>query len=95
MDATNPILKAFGDALREKRKAAKFSQMELADRSDLHRTYIADIERGARNISLLSIARLAQGLGITMSALLNGVENNDPACTPLFRTTPVRQLPPR
>ena len=81
MDATNPILKAFGAALREKRKAAQLSQMELADRSDLHRTYIADIERGARNISLISIARLAHGLGTTMSGLLNGVEGNTPPAT--------------
>jgi transcriptional regulator with XRE-family HTH domain len=78
MDATNPILKTFGAALREKRKAAHMSQMQLAEHSDLHRTYIADIERGARNISLLSISRLAHGLGITMSALLHGVENHVP-----------------
>jgi transcriptional regulator with XRE-family HTH domain len=78
MDATNPILKAFGATLRGKRKAAQMSQMQLADRSDLHRTYIADIERGARNISLLSIARLANGLGTTMSGLLSGVEGNIP-----------------
>jgi transcriptional regulator with XRE-family HTH domain len=78
MDAPNPILKAFGASLREKRRAAQLSQMQLADQSDLHRTYIADIERGARNISLLSIARLARGLGTTMSGLLNGVEGNIP-----------------
>jgi CheY-like chemotaxis protein/DNA-binding Xre family transcriptional regulator len=45
------------------------SQEELAERADLHRTYISDIERGARNISLESIGKLAAALDISVSAL--------------------------
>lgn len=45
------------------------SQEELADRAGLHRTYISDIERGARNLSLESIDKLASALQITIAAL--------------------------
>jgi CheY-like chemotaxis protein/DNA-binding XRE family transcriptional regulator len=45
------------------------SQEELAGRAGLHRTYVSDIERGARNISLESIEKLASGLEISTSTL--------------------------
>ena len=47
------------------------SQEELAERADLHRTYISDVERGARNLSLESIDKLARALEISMSALFS------------------------
>jgi transcriptional regulator with XRE-family HTH domain len=45
------------------------SQEALAERAALHRTYISDIERGARNVSLLSIERLARGLEVSIAML--------------------------
>jgi transcriptional regulator with XRE-family HTH domain len=45
------------------------TQEVLADRGGLHRTYIADIERGLRNPSLGSIERLAVGLGCEIAEL--------------------------
>jgi CheY-like chemotaxis protein len=47
------------------------TQEELAWRSSLHRTYIADIERGARNVTLRSIASLAKALQLTIGNLLS------------------------
>jgi len=47
------------------------SQEELAERADLHRTYIAGIERGARNPTLLTIKKLAKGLGVSSADLLS------------------------
>lgn len=41
----------------------------LAERADLHRTYISDVERGARNLSLESIDKLARALEISVSTL--------------------------
>src|SRR6266853_3328336 len=49
----------FGKAIRSKRSELGISQEELADRAGLHRTYISDVERGARNLSLESIEKLA------------------------------------
>jgi CheY-like chemotaxis protein/DNA-binding XRE family transcriptional regulator len=59
-----PILRFFGMVVREFRKERRMSQEELANRSGLHRTYITDIERGTRNVSLKNITRIAEAIGI-------------------------------
>jgi two-component system, response regulator len=59
----------FGTRVKAERNQLGISQEELADRAGLHRTYISDIERGARNISLESIEKLAKALKISISAL--------------------------
>jgi CheY-like chemotaxis protein len=60
---------SLGTAIRSKRNEMGFSQEELASRAGLHRTYISDIERGARNLSLESIDKLAQALKISIGSL--------------------------
>lgn len=55
--------------MREHRLRQGLSQEGLAERADLHRTYVTDVERGARNLSILSIAKLARALEIPISAL--------------------------
>lgn len=60
---------SFGKAVKEQRYELGISQEELADRSGLHRTYISDVERGARNISLESIEKLARALELTVAML--------------------------
>jgi CheY-like chemotaxis protein/DNA-binding XRE family transcriptional regulator len=47
------------------------TQEELAWRADLHRTYVADVERGARNVTLGTIAILAKALHLTIGNLLS------------------------
>jgi two-component system response regulator len=59
----------FGTALRNQRIERRISQEELADRAGLHRTYISDVERGARNLSLENIDKLARALGLSISML--------------------------
>ncbi|GAB6152873.1 hypothetical protein JCM17380_16230 [Desulfosporosinus burensis] len=54
----------FGNRVRKLRQALAISQEELAFNSDLHRTYISDIERGTRNISLDNIYKLAIALEV-------------------------------
>ncbi len=63
------VKKIFGKSVRSWRNLLGISQEELAERSDLHRTYISDVERGTRNLSLQSIQRLAQALDVSVSAL--------------------------
>jgi transcriptional regulator with XRE-family HTH domain len=53
---------ALGVTVRRHRQRLGLSQEQLAKRAGLHRTYIGSIERGERNITLVNIVRLAQGL---------------------------------
>jgi transcriptional regulator with XRE-family HTH domain len=70
----------FGVAVRMRRSELGISQEELAGRADLHRTYIADIERGTRNVSLINIERIAEGLEISIGDLVSryGVDSSRP-----------------
>jgi CheY-like chemotaxis protein len=63
------VKKPFGTAVRQWRSRLGVSQEELAGRAGLHRTYICDIERGARNVSLESIEKLARALEISTATL--------------------------
>jgi len=59
----------FGDAVRKYRNGMKLSQEQLANLSDLDRTYIGGIERGERNPSLINIYKIAKALGIKIKDL--------------------------
>jgi|ERR1051326_465300 CheY-like chemotaxis protein len=67
--AVMDIKNRFGTAVRRRRKRLGISQEELAGRAGLHRTYVADIERGARNLSLANIEKLAKALEISIPTL--------------------------
>lgn len=66
---TIDVKKIFGTSVRGWRNLLGISQEELAERANLHRTYVSDVERGARNLSLESIERLAHALEISVSSL--------------------------
>ena len=68
------ILESFGVLIAERRRKLGISQEELAERSDLDRTYISGLERGVRNPSLTAIVKVAKGFGITTDNLLKGLE---------------------
>lgn len=55
--------------LRELRLKLGWSQEELAERMGSDRTYISDMERGMRNPSLKTLARLASTLDVTIGQL--------------------------
>ena len=71
------LSKACGIVVRRRRQALGFSQEELADRADLHRTYISLIERGLRSVSVETIFKLAKGLNTTGSQLLEDIEGEN------------------
>jgi len=54
----------YGEKLKDFRKKQGLSQEELGFKSSLHRTYISEVERGRRNISIVNIARIAKALGV-------------------------------
>lgn len=79
--------KTFGATVREWRSQLGISQEKLAERANLHRTYVSDIERGERNVSLENIERLARALDISISTLFpqpesSGTENIAPGGNP-------------
>src|SRR5262245_7444012 len=61
----------FANSVKRWRNHRGLTQEELAERADLHRTYISDVERGARNLSLESIDKLAKALGISLPILFS------------------------
>jgi transcriptional regulator with XRE-family HTH domain len=68
------IENAFGQVIRELRKAKKYSQEKLAEESNLDRTFISHLERGTKQPSLITIFQLAKALKINPSALIILVE---------------------
>lgn len=63
------ITEIFGRQVKHFRKERRLSQEELAERCGLHSTYIGQIERGEKNVSLESIQKLSRGLGVPISKL--------------------------
>lgn len=61
---------SLGLAVKELRRKLGVTQEELAWRAGLHRSYLADIERGGRNVTLRSVANLAKALRVSVAALL-------------------------
>jgi transcriptional regulator with XRE-family HTH domain len=68
------ILVRFGHTVRSKRLSLDLTQEVLAEKAELHRTYIADIERGTRNVSLQNIEKLALALGCSLESLFADIE---------------------
>ncbi len=64
------LVVALGQVLQEHRNQLHLSQSQLAESSDFHRSYISDVERGYRNISLKNLNRLAVALKVPASTLL-------------------------
>lgn len=59
-----------GAAIRERREVSGFSQDTFADSIGMHRAYYSAIERGQRNITLSTLARLAEGLKIPIAKIM-------------------------
>ena len=64
------LLSRLGQNIKRRRKALGYSQEELAERADLHRTYIGGVERGERNITIKSLSQIAEGLNTKVHVLL-------------------------
>ena len=73
MSHRHQTLTRFGLNVRRRRQAIGLSQEALAEKAELDRTYISGIERGTRNPTILSAARVAAALKTSLAQLLNGV----------------------
>jgi transcriptional regulator with XRE-family HTH domain len=70
----NQIVSSFGTTVRQLREAQGWSQEQLAERADLNRSYIGELERGQAIPSLLTLKKLSIALGVSLSNLLAHTE---------------------
>lgn len=72
-ESRNTVQEAIGKRIRQQRAHLGLSQMGLAERCGMHFTFVSSIERGERNISVVTLLRLAQGLGVEPGVLVDGL----------------------
>ncbi len=68
------ISSAFGSVVRKRRLAAGLSQETLAEKARLHPTYVSMVERGVKNPTLDAAERIAEGLDIPLSQIIEEAE---------------------
>ena len=66
-------LAAFGRNVRRRREEQGLSQEKLATKAGVDRAFLSSIESGTRNPGVLTVAKLAKVLGVSISALMEGV----------------------
>lgn len=62
-----------GKRIQELRKKTGLSQEKFALQIDMDRTYFASVEAGKRNIAIINIKKIADGLGVTLSKLFENI----------------------
>jgi len=65
------LLIRLGERIRTLRRRRGWTQVIMAEKIGLDRSFIADVERGKRNISILNLEIVAKGFKITLSQLLS------------------------
>ena len=70
----SPVHEEFGRRVRRQRDALGLTQEEIAERSSLHVSYVAQVERGERNISLTNMLKVADALDLDPGDLVAGLK---------------------
>jgi transcriptional regulator with XRE-family HTH domain len=65
------FLRDLGLRLQEHRHQRHWTQAELAQRCQLHRTFIGSVERGERNVSILNLRHMARILRVSLKELFD------------------------
>ncbi|HEY3866376.1 MAG TPA: helix-turn-helix transcriptional regulator [Solirubrobacteraceae bacterium] len=69
----SPATQALGERVRARREALGLSQEALAHQTGVHWTFLGQVERGRRNLSLHNLLKLAAGLGVDPAELVQGL----------------------
>lgn len=69
----SPVAFEFGRRVSARRHAMGLSQEKAAEAIGLHWTYLGQVERGRRNVTLHNIVKIAQGLGLDPGQLVAGL----------------------
>jgi transcriptional regulator with XRE-family HTH domain len=64
----------FGQQVCNLREQRGLSQEKLAEAAGVHRTFVGRVERGETNVTLFNILRIAKGLGVKASKLIESVD---------------------
>lgn len=72
-DLPRDIASRFGRRIRQLRQAKEMTQMEVAARFGIDRTFISDVERGRKSVCLPTLEVFALGFGVSLSDLLRGI----------------------
>lgn len=75
--ASMGIRSEIGNRIKELREDRQMSQKDLAYTSDLDRSYIASVESGQRNVSIVNIEKIASALGVTVKTFFNNERFNN------------------
>lgn len=67
------VKEKIGQRIKKFREAVNMSQKDLAYSADLDRSYIASVENGQRNISIVNIEKIANALGVTLKEFFNSM----------------------
>lgn len=70
------LVKGFGGTVRRLRSERGYSQEAFAFRVGLHRTYVGNIERGEKAVTIVTANKLARALGLTLAELFAELERN-------------------
>lgn len=70
----SPATREFGRRVLARRTELGLSQERAAERCGLHWTYLGQVERGRRNVTLHNILKIARGLDLNASVLIDGLE---------------------
>ena len=70
---SSDLLTHLGLRVRKLRKQREWTQVEMAERLGLDRSFLAELERGKTNLSLLTLDTIARGFGISLSRILSGL----------------------
>ena len=73
-------VKFIGRQIRKYRTQLNLSQEKLAEAAGCHPTYIGQIERGEKNVSLENITKISSALNVPLSKLVEGIEERE-ECT--------------
>ena len=65
------VKQKIGQRIKDLREKAEMSQKDLAYTADLDRSYIASIENGQRNVSIVNIEKIAAALGMSLKDFFN------------------------
>jgi transcriptional regulator with XRE-family HTH domain len=67
------LYRVVGETIRAERRKAKFSQEKLAEKADLNRNYIGEVERAEKKITLETLWKIAEALDLDVRDLLKNL----------------------